>query len=259
VNISLIEEIGIRFLLALRLVSVIRGINRVLRRVTAYSHHVEFLCDWGGFRRPPEWFDHLFEQYWRWRYTRNPMSWERGVFATLVMPEGARILDLCCGGGFFSYHFYSSRASSVIGVDFDPKAIAHARRNFSAQNIEFVCGDIRTDMPIGPFDTIVWNAAIEHFTQAEIASLITAIKARLAPTGILTGYTLVEKESGKSHPDHEYEFKSQQDLADLLRPFFVNVTVLDTKWRDQLEERENLYFFASDTQNLPFGRAYEAR
>lgn len=108
-------------------------------------------------------------------------------------------------------------------------------------------------MPAGPFDTIVWNAAIEHFTQSEITALLTAIKVRLAPNGVLTGYTLVEKESGKSHPDHEYEFKSQQDLADLLRPFFANVRVFSTKWRDQLEERENLYFFASDEKKLPFG------
>ncbi|HEY1506240.1 MAG TPA: class I SAM-dependent methyltransferase [Stellaceae bacterium] len=181
------------------------------------------------------------------------MSWERGVFASLVMPDGCRVLDLCCGGGFFGYHFYSSRASSVVAVDFDPRAIAHARRNFTAPNVEFLCADIRSDMPNGPFDTIVWNAAIEHFTQAEITSLLIAIKARLSPNGILTGYTLVEKESGKAHPDHEYEFKSKQDLSDLLQPFFVNVAVLNTKWRDQLEERENLYFFASDRKNLPFG------
>jgi SAM-dependent methyltransferase len=249
---SHLENTGIRFLLALRLVPLVRALNRFLRYFAAATHRVEFLCDWGGLRDPPEWFDHLLDQYWRWRYTRNPMSWERGIFAALVMPEGCRILDLCCGGGFFSYHFYSSRAATIVAVDFDPQAIAHARRNWKARNIEFLCADIRTDMPIGPFDTIVWNAAIEHFTLSEIIALLTAIKARLAPNGVLTGYTLVEKESGKSHPDHEYEFKSQHDLEDLLRPFFVNVTVLDTKWRDQLEERENLYFFASDRKKLPF-------
>lgn len=97
-------------------------------------------------------------------------------------------------------------------------------------------------MPRGPFDTVIWNAAIEHLTQAEIAALLTAIKRRLAPSGILTGYTLIEKETGKSHPDHEYQFKSQQDLIEVLRPFFANVRVLSTMWRDQVEERENLYF-----------------
>lgn len=249
---SRLEEIRTRFLLVLRLVPLLRAFNRFVRSFAAASHRAEFLCDWGGFRHPPEWFDHLIEQYWRWTYTRNPMSWERGVFATLAMPEGSRVLDLCCGGGFFSYHFYSRRASLIVAVDFDPRAISHAQRNFATANIEFLCADIRTGMPKGPFDAIVWNAAIEHFTQDEISALLATIKSRLTPIGILTGYTIVEKEGGKAHPDHEYEFKSGGDLADLLRPFFANVAVLSTKWRDQLEERENLYFFASQTTPLPF-------
>ena len=249
---SRLEDIAIRLLLALRLVPLVRVVNRCVRRIATATHRIEFLCDWGGFCAPPEWFDHLLDQYWRWRYTRNPMSWERGIFAALVMPQGCRVLDLCCGGGFFSYHFYSSRASSVVAVDFDRKAIAHAVRHFAVSNVEFRCADIRHDMPDGLFDTIVWNAAIEHFTQEEITSLLTAIKVRLVPDGVLTGYTLVEKESGKSHPDHEYEFKSKQDLADLLHPFFSNVAVFVTQWRDQIEERENLYFFASDRASLPF-------
>jgi SAM-dependent methyltransferase len=249
---SRLEEIGIRLLLIARLVPLVRAFNRFVRFIAFGSHRLEFLCDWGGYRHPPEWFDHFFDQYWRWKYTRNPMSWERGVFATLAMPEAGRVLDLCCGGGFFSYHFYSRRASSIVAVDFDPKAINHAQRNFAAPNVEFVCADIREAMPSGPFDTIVWNAAIEHFTQDEISALLTAIRSRLAPNGILTGYTIVEKDDGKAHPDHEYEFKSDRDLAELLRPFFPNVSVISTKWRDQLEERENLYFFASQAAPLPF-------
>jgi SAM-dependent methyltransferase len=232
---STLEDIIIRFLLALKLVPLVRALNRGVRRFAAATHRLEFLCDWGGLCHPPEWFDHLLDQYWRWRYTRNPMSWERGIFAALVMPEGCRVLDLCCGGGFFSYHFYSRRASSVIGVDFDPRAISHARRQFALSNVEFRCADIRNDMPNGPFDTIVWNAAIEHFTEGEITALLTAIKVRLAPNGALTGYTLVEKESGKSHPDHEYEFKSKQDLVDLLRPFFANVTVFNGETKSRSE------------------------
>jgi len=225
---------------------VIRLANRCLRRLTATGHKLEYLMDWGGARKPPEWFDHLTDQYWKWRHTRNPMSWERGVFAALAIPQGCRLLDLCCGGGFFDYHFYSSRASQIVAVDFDLKAIAHAEEHFKAPNIQFVCADIRTHMPLGDFDTIIWNAAIEHFTQAEIASLLQMVRARMRRGGILTGYTIVERDTGKAHPDHEYEFKSKDDLAAVLRPFFSNVTILETKWKDQFEERENLYFFASD-------------
>lgn len=246
-----IARFGIALILALHLEPCVRLINRWMRRMSAHGHHLEFLIDWGGFRAPPEWFDHLTDQYWKWHVTRNPMSWERGVFAALAMPQGSRVLDLCCGGGFITYHFYAGRASSVLAVDFDPKAITHARRNFRASNLEFRCVDIRTDMPPGSFDTVVWNAAIEHFTEAEIAMLLSAIKQRLVATGVLAGYTIIEKATGKSHPDHEYEFKSKQDLANMLQPHFANVLVFDTEWRDIYEERINLYFFASEA-SLPF-------
>lgn len=246
---------GIKLILALRLEAAIRAINRSLRWAAARGHRLEYLFDWGGFRAPPEWFDHLTDQYWRWHFTRNPMSWERGVFAALAMPQGSRVLDLCCGGGFIAYHFYSGRASSVLAVDFDPKAITHAQRNFKAPNLEFRCADIRTDMPPGSFDTIVWNAAIEHFTEVEIATLLSAIKQRLAVGGILAGYTIAEQATGKSHPDHEYEFKSKQDLSDILRPYFSNVLIFDTHWGDIYEERDNLYFYASEAP-LPFDRSW---
>ena len=246
---------GIKAILALHLESTVRGFNRLMRRAAARSHHLEFLLDWGGYRKPPEWFDHLTDQYWRWHVTRNPMSWERGVFATLAMPQGGRVLDLCCGGGFIPYHFYAGRAAAVLAVDFDPAAIAHAQKNFQAPNLEFRCADIRSAMPAGPFDTIVWNAAIEHFTDVEITALLSAIKQRLCSTGILAGYTIVERADGKSHPDHEYEFTSKEDLARVLRPYFKHVTVFETRWQDMFEERRNLYFYASDAP-VPFDESW---
>jgi hypothetical protein len=59
--------------------------------------------------------------------------------------------------------------------------------------------------------------------------------------GTLSGYTIVESPAGKSLSHHEYEYKSKKDLAAWL---FGNVLVFEK--RDQLEERRNLYFFASD-------------
>ena len=67
----------------------------------------------------------------------------------------------------------------MISVDFDPKAIAHANRNFKAENISCKLADIRAQMPEGIFDNVVWDAAIEHSTEAEIAG----IKKRLAAAG----------------------------------------------------------------------------
>src|SRR6266853_6818633 len=95
------------------LAPAVKSVNRLLRRICAFGHHVQFEAEWHA-GTPPEWYDHLIFQYWQWFYTRNPMSLERGIFNLLPMKHGCRVLDLCCGGGFFAYHFYSSRASRVV-------------------------------------------------------------------------------------------------------------------------------------------------
>ena len=88
------------------------------------------------------------------------------------MKQGCKVLELCCGDGFNAHYFYRARASSMLCVDFDPKAIAYARRNFSSDITRYELADIRTQMPDGQFDNIIWDAAIEHFTESEIAAMI---------------------------------------------------------------------------------------
>lgn len=232
------------------LIPAIKAYNRFMRRMVGFGHKLQFEAEW-RVDPNPEWYDHLIFQYWLWPISRNPMTWERGVFSMLPMNKGCRVLDLCCGGGFFAHHFFSSRASAVVSVDFDPIAIAHAKKNFQAPNVEYVCADIRTDMPGGDFDNIVWDAAIEHFTLEEAAKLLRDMKQRLGRTGILSGYTLVEKAIGKSLSHHEYEYKSKEELAGVLKRQFANVMVFENQSHDQFEDRHNLYFYASDGP-LPF-------
>lgn len=232
------------------LVPAVKAFNRAMRSLVGVGYKLQFQAEW-RIDPTPEWFDHLIHQYWLWPISRSPMSWERGVFSMLPMKEGCRVLDLCCGGGFFAHHFFSNRASSIISVDFDADAIAHAKRNFRAPNVDYRCADIRTNMPDGTFDNIVWDAAIEHFTLEETAKLLLDMKQRLGSNGVLSGYTLVEKPTGKSLEHHEYEFKSKEELADILKRHFANVRVFENISKDKFERRHNLYFYASDGQ-LPF-------
>lgn len=234
-----------------KLVSHLKALNRWMRQIVGWGHKLQLQAEWNSGSQP-EWYDHLIFQHWLWHVSRNPMSWERGIFGMLAMEHGCRVLDLCCGGGFFAHHFYSTRASSVISVDFDPVAIAHAKKNFRAPNVEYRCLDIRTEMPDGEFDNVVWDAAIEHFTQDEITAILKNIKKRLGSKGTLTGYTLVERPTGeKSLSHHEYEFKSKEDLATTLKKLFKNALVFENLSSDHLEDRRNLYFFASEGV-LPF-------
>lgn len=224
---------------------------QISRRVAANAHRLAMEWEWG---RPPEWkskrrpefFNHHQDLFYVWLKSRNSLSWERGVFSGLCL-QGGRVLDLCCGDGFYARNFYSLRSREVVACDIAPQAIAYARRHNAGPNIFYQLCDIRRDFPGGSFENIVWDAAIEHFTLPEIAGLLPRIKSALTPGGILSGYTVAEKKHGKQHPEHEHEFRSQEDLRDLFRPHFRNVVVFETLY----PKRHNLYFWASDAP-LPF-------
>jgi len=227
-------------------VAVSRWINVYVRKLVRITHHIQFLIEWSVDN--PEYFDHNIDMYSSWYKTRESFPVERGVFSSFAITPKSRVLDLCCGDGFNSYHFYSLRAASVEAIDFDREAICWAKRNYKAPNLCFSIGDIRTDIPAGPFDNIIWDAAVEHFTEIEIVSIMERIKSVLVPEGTLSGYTIIEPSDGGKHlHQHEYEFRSKEDLARFLNPYFTSVHIFET----QFPSRTNLYFYATDGL-LPF-------
>jgi SAM-dependent methyltransferase len=202
-----------------------------------------------GLPPAPEYYNHKLDLYWQWPTTRNSLWLERGVYSMLAIRPDSEVLEVCCGDGFNSYFFYSKKAARLTAVDFDPQAISYANRHYSLPNVRFQVADIRTNLPPGDYDNIVWDGAIEHFTESEIESIIPALKARLAKRrGVLSGHTIVERPDGKkSLEQHEYEFKSKEDLLRFIAPHFKNATVFETVF----PERHNLYFWAGDGA-IPF-------
>ncbi len=238
-----------RFFGKKRALSFLSTMAAASRRWASSAHRVKFLIEW-GLDTPPEYFDHNIDLYHQWGKSRDPFWAERGIFNILGMKPDARVLELCCGTGFNARNFYSHRAKSVVAVDFSSDAIAFAKRYSAAPNLEYQVVDIRTDMPAGLFDNIFWDAAIEHFTEAEIAALLVAIKERLAPDGIVSGYTLAETPGSRQLGEtvyHEIIFEGKEDLRRFFEPHFKHVTVLATRSL----QRQNLHFWASDG-DVPF-------
>ncbi len=232
---------------------LLQQLNRGLRALSSFTHFLQLVVEWGASPNP-EWFDHFIDVHYSWKKTGNPLPWERGIFNLLAIKNGASILELCCGDGFNAHHFYAIRASQIYSMDFDPKAIASAKRNFKRENVNYAVGDIRKDMPAGPFDNILWDAAIEHFTESEIAQIMVMITERLGTNGILSGYTIVEQADGPGHHEHEYEFHSKEDLMRFLSPYFKHVRIFETIY----PTRHNLYFFAANGAGLPFDENWPA-
>jgi SAM-dependent methyltransferase len=102
-----------RFVRRYNLVPAVKAINRLMRRLVGYGHKLQFEAEW-RIDPTPEWYDHLIFQHWLWHLSRNPMTWERGIFSMLPMKNGSRVLDLCCGGGFFAHQILKRFFGNVL-------------------------------------------------------------------------------------------------------------------------------------------------
>jgi SAM-dependent methyltransferase len=234
-----------RFLFRI-LVPSLRRLNAGVRALSSGLHHLQYRLE-GLLLSSAEWFDHEIDVHWQWVARQRYMFLERGVLNTLVIRPGASVLEVCCGDGFYAHRFYAERAGQVLAVDHNQAALRHARRFHGRPNIEYRACDIRQGVPQGPFENIVWDAAIPHFTQAELATILRSIHGALVSGGVLSGYTEITPDE---YSYNKLRFDGPEDLADLLAREFPHVAVFETPGA----ERRNLYFFASDVhRELPFG------
>jgi SAM-dependent methyltransferase len=225
-------------------------IAEIARSLARLAHSAKAFCDW-NVAPVPEFTDHFVNQYFLWPEFKRTFWLEGAVFCALAMKRGGRYLELCCGGGFFSDMFYASIARELVAIDFDPRAIELARRHHARDNVRYEIVDIREGLPEGPFDGVIWDGAIEHFSTDEIAVVMAEIKRKLVPGGFLSGYTIAESGDGMQHPDHEQEFRGMSDLGARLKPYFKNVLVFESIHATIAPMRHNLLFFAGD-DTLPF-------
>jgi SAM-dependent methyltransferase len=228
------------------LVPALQACNAALRRLTALTHRFQYKVE--GFLSPSaEWFDHEIDVHWQWPALGRASFLERGVLSALAIRPGAEVLELCCGDGFSAARFYAARARRVVALDTNEQALDHARRRHSRPNLEFRRGDVRDELPAGPFDNVIWDSAIHHFTLAEAAAVLAAAHRTLRGDGVLSGYTVIEP--GEDYAYSRISFADPADLLALLGREFAHVAVVETSEA----QRRNLYFFASDVRSaLPF-------
>lgn len=189
---------------------------------------------------PPEWFDQR-SNLARFTDTRDPLWAERGVYSRELVRPGDVVLDLCTGGGFYPYHFFTDRSAAIDAVDWGESAIASAKRWHSHDKIRFSQADIiHAPFPRDRYDVVIWDAAIEHFAIADARLVLTKIAAAIAPDGALGGYTLIPVMDDKSHPMHEHEYETADELVAVLHEFFPVVIT----YENTTDNRHNIYFRA---------------
>ncbi len=224
----------------------VRRMNLAVRAVSASTHHLQHRAE-GLLRGSAEWFDHQLDAQWQWPRLGHGAFLERGVLTALAVPPGGSVLDLCCGDGFYARHFYAPRASRVVAIDANREALRHAQRFNAAPNVSYQYCDITTGIPDGPFNTVAWSAAIDHFTREQAHAILLRVSDKLTPDGVLCGHAV-----GEPNVSYQYlrqTFRGAEELASLLASVFEQVLVKTTHESD----RVNLYFFAGDAAtSLPF-------
>jgi 2-polyprenyl-3-methyl-5-hydroxy-6-metoxy-1,4-benzoquinol methylase len=229
-------------------VRLLRRVNQAMRAANRFTHGLQWRVEW-SWPPSPEWFDHHLGVHYAAEVQAQTISDERGVYANLAVPAGGHILDLCCGDGWYAKHFFARKAAAVTAVDYDPDAIAYARRVNRHPAVIFEVQDVRSSLPDGPFDGVVWSGAIEHFSEAETVEILQALQARMRPGALLAGDTVLAADQGVHLVHHLREYTSERDLVEVLSRVFAHACA----WRSDHPARTELYFFASDDRAaLPF-------
>ncbi len=82
-------------------------------------------------------------------------------------PQQATVLDIGCSTGILTHH-YSDFFGRVVGIDIDDGAVEWARKNRTADNVEYRVGD-SMDLPFSDplFDVVTCTHIYEHVPDAQ--------------------------------------------------------------------------------------------
>ncbi len=121
-----------------------------------------------------------------------------------AVPRAGSVLDLGCGAGTWT-KIFADRYHRVVGIEQSPSMVAAARTLLAPfPNATIVEGDVRKDLPAGPFDLIFLGGLCMYLNDADAVALLRSLKDRLA-----SGASLVLRETtvpqGKLTPRGDYQ------------------------------------------------------
>lgn len=119
---------------------------------------------------------------WREEIVGDPRDeWEQEF--TSRLRDGARVLELGCGGGTAETRRLAQRFA-VTGVDISPRQVERARA--AIPEAEFVCADFtELELPDGSFDGVIAYYTLNHVPRELLAPLLARARTWLGPDGWL--------------------------------------------------------------------------
>ena len=141
-------------------------------------------------------FAWFYDRYWNEEFHSQAFPILERIWLARL-PEGARILDVCCGTGYLAA-LLTGRGYGVTGVDASAEMIRYARRN--APEAEFHVSDAASFRPPGEFDGAVSTFdSLNHLLACEeLQATFRNIAAALEP-GALFAFDMLLEEAYQAH------------------------------------------------------------
>jgi SAM-dependent methyltransferase len=121
----------------------------------------------------------------------------RYVFAA-PYAAGRRTIDVACGTGYGSSLLRTRGAASVTGIDLSEEAIVHAKREYAADGVSFLCGDVSLLASAGSAECVVSFETIEHLTDPE--TLLVPAREILGGPGLFIVSTPIRRRGALADP-----------------------------------------------------------
>ena len=147
--------------------------------------------------------------------------YHRYLWAATLLAPGSKVLDLASGEGYGS-QLLASLGHTVTGVEFDPAAVAHAKKTYP--DVSFEAGDMRKlGDHLADFDAVICFEALEHIVEHD--ELIAGVRKVLKPGGLFVVST-PDKDvygghsHGEAHDDEHDHGANPFHLRELNLPEF---------------------------------------
>lgn len=224
--------------------------ERILLKLLELYYKSKFRRDWTYTKQPPHFFDHRIDIF-LFAYgkdTMNPYPMFRGFFASDILRDGDRVLDIGCGDGFFTKRFLASRSAHIDAIDSDFGAVKLAMANISAPNIRYHLQDaVNQPFPRDSYDVVVCDGTIGHLSTTGCMRVLEKIDEVLGPEGMFVG----SESLGKEGSDHLQFFLSLNDVFSLFKPHFKHIELRCFNYRIGIKTktiRQEAYWGCSNSR-----------
>lgn len=147
-------------------------------------------------------------------------------------------LDVGCGQGELAWSIANATGARVVGIDRKPESLAHARRRYQHENLEFVEGDATRTLPLDRCDVVVLSNVLEHIADRE--TFLCEVIQRTGAKRYLIRVPVIERdwrvplkrELGLEYRlDHEHELEYTRETFEAeLAKAGLEIVYSETRW-----------------------------